>query len=104
MNEYRSKIEDLRNIYLRKLIGGRARYQGELYEIIEVLEDEPALVLQNCEHKTIQADQHGEAHRRVPETVTLKLPLGGDGSIDLSTLDIDLLDISVGEESDPIAS
>lgn len=104
MNEYRSKIDDLRNIYLRRLIGGRARYHSELYEIIEVLEDEPALVLQNCEHKMIQADQHGEAHRRVPETVTLKLPLTGGGAIDLSALDIDLLDISLGEESDPVAS
>lgn len=103
MNDYQSRMRDLRNIYLRKLIGGRARYHDEIYEIIEVLEDGPALVLQNYDHKTIQADQHGEAHRRVPETVTLTLPLTGDGAVDLAALDIELLDVSV-EDTDPVTT
>ena len=33
--------------FLRKLIGSHARHQDEVYEIIEVLEDGPALVLQD---------------------------------------------------------
>lgn len=92
MNEAWKKGRDLRNSSLRKLIGARARYQGIVYEIIEAIEDEPALVLQDESHSTIQADQYGEAHRRVPSTVTVKLPLGESGAVDLAAMDIDLID------------
>ncbi len=78
--------------HLRDLIGTRARYQGGVYEVIEVLEDGPALVLQNCdEHTTIQADQHGEAHRRVPETTTLPISLTTSGDIDTDSTGLILL-------------
>lgn len=78
---------------LRSLIGRRARYQGQLYEILEVLQDEPpALVLQNCSHTTIQADQHGEAHRRVPETVTIPLARRRTDAIDFGEMEIELLE------------
>lgn len=77
---------------LQTLIGRRARYQGELYEIFEVLEnDPPALVLQNVAHTRIQADQHGEAHRRVPETVTVPLAMEDD-ALDLGAMEIELLE------------
>jgi hypothetical protein len=79
--------------HLRDFIGTRARYQGSLYEIIEILEDGPSLVLQNCdEHTTIQADQLGEAHRRVPETMTLPVTLSGTGEIDTKSVGLVLLD------------
>lgn len=97
MNSHHSKGEDLRNIRLRKLIGARARHNGEIYEIVEVIEDEPALVLQDETHSTIQADQYGEAHRRVPSTVTVKLPLTAGGAVDLAAVDIDLIDASLEE-------
>ena len=59
---------------LRQLIGAQVRYLGVRWEIIEILEDGPALVLSDCEHHTvIQPDQHGEAHRRVPSTLTVPL-------------------------------
>ncbi len=58
---------------LRALIGERVRYLGRAWEIVEVLEDGPALVLQDVSHKVIQPDQHGEAHRRVPTTVTIPI-------------------------------
>lgn len=58
---------------LRTLIGERVRYLARDWEIVEVLEDGPALVLQDVSHKVIQPDQHGEAHRRVPTTVTIPI-------------------------------
>lgn len=57
---------------LRNLIGHEVHYEGRRCKIIEVLEDIPAVILQQHEHHTtIQADQHGEAHRKVPRTITL---------------------------------
>ena len=51
---------------LRALIGRRVRHQNIECQIIEILEDGPALVLQDYErHTVIQGDQHGKAHRRV---------------------------------------
>jgi hypothetical protein len=102
MNEHPGKTANLRNSYLRRLLGGRARYHDEVFEIIEVLEDGPALVLQHIgSQTTIQADQHGDAHRRVPKTVTLHLPTTSEGTIDISGLGLDLLDASIGR-NDPV--
>jgi len=79
--------------HLRGLIGSNVRYHGTKFEIIEILEDGPALVLQDCEHRTsIQADQHGEAHRRVPKTRTIAIPIDEDGSYNLSEVSLELLD------------
>lgn len=94
-----TESDELRNIHLRKLIGAHARYHGEIYEILEVIEDESALVLQDKRHSIIQADQHGEAHRRVPSTVTVKLPVTESGAIDLDASDIDLVDVTPEEYS-----
>ncbi len=78
---------------LRQQIGRYAQVEGAVYEVIEVLEEEPAMVLQDCEkHTTIQADQHGEAHRRVPETRTITIPVDHDGHYDISAVGIELLD------------
>ncbi len=74
---------------LRDLIGLRVKHQGSHWEIIEVLEDGPSLVLQDCEHHTvIQPDQHGEAHRRVPTTLTI--PIFDRESRELSPILINL--------------
>ncbi len=57
---------------LRSLIGTHVNWQDQEHVIIEVLEDEIALVLRSTQQAgTIQPDQHGEAHRRVPSTTTL---------------------------------
>jgi len=59
---------------LRGLIGIRVEYDGSACEIIEILEDGPSLILQACENRpTIQADQYGEAHRRVPSIQTVPI-------------------------------
>jgi hypothetical protein len=80
---------------LRSLIGRRVRYMGELYEVFEILEHDPlALVLQNEAHLRIQPDQHGEAHRRVPETVTVPVTLNAMAEPDFREMHIELLEES----------
>jgi len=65
---------------LRSLIGVKVEHNGVTCEIIEILEDGPTLILQDCElHPVIQADQHGEAHRRVPTTRSMPV-LNQDGA------------------------
>lgn len=64
---------------LRGLIGRRVRYQGHDCTIIEVLDDEPAVVLRCHENlQVIQPDQFGDPVRRVPATHTIPV-LGSDG-------------------------
>lgn len=57
---------------LRGMIGLKVHHHGLRCQIIEVLEDGPSLVLQNCEAiSTIQPNQFGDANRRVPKTHTI---------------------------------
>ena len=57
---------------LRGMIGLKVQHQGLRCQVIEVLEDGPSLVIQNCEAvSTIQANQFGDANRRVPQTHTI---------------------------------
>jgi hypothetical protein len=85
--------DGMHNARLRELIGRLARYQGRLYEIIEILEDDPpSLVLQDRAHTTIQADQHGEAHRRVPEVITLPMSFAHNDVLDLPAMELELLE------------
>ena len=65
---------------LRNLIGQQVQYRGIACQIIEILEDGPALILQDSEmHTGFQADQFGEAHRLVIETYTIPVYIA-DGS------------------------
>ncbi len=59
---------------LRALVGKPVEYGGHSCRIVEVLDAEHALVIR-CEGKerVIQANQFGEANRRVPEYHTLPL-------------------------------
>lgn len=78
-------------VLLRDLIGRRVRYRGDLFEVFEILEhDPPALILRNDAHLRIQPDQHGDAHRRAPETVTVPVVLLESG-LDLSEMQIELV-------------
>lgn len=59
---------------LRALIGQRVHYEGLDCQIIEVLEDGPSLVLQEQGvAAVVQDNQHGEGHRRVAPTLTLRV-------------------------------
>lgn len=59
---------------LHDLIGTRGFYKNSEYELIEVLEHGPAVVLRDCgaDH-AIQSDMHGEARRLVTKTHTVPL-------------------------------
>lgn len=65
---------------LRGLIGTRLQHQGQACRIIEVVEPGPILILQ-CENTdgVIQANQYGDATRRVPRTISVPV-LSEDGS------------------------
>lgn len=76
---------------LRGLIGRRVRHHGLECRIIEVLEDGPALVLQDLSPRdVIQPDQHGEAHRRVAELYTV---LAWDAGLDAAHADFAALEL-----------
>lgn len=57
---------------LRGMIGINIFYNNRPCQVIEVLEDGPSLVLQYFEN-SIQKNQHGDAHRRVPETICIPI-------------------------------
>ena len=52
---------------LRGMIGIELYHNNRACQVIEVLEDGPSLVIQYYEND-IQENQHGDAHRMVPET------------------------------------
>jgi len=57
---------------IRSMIGLQVKHHHVDCRIVEILEDGPAIILEDMEHhNSIQADQHGEAHRRVPQTYTI---------------------------------
>ena len=64
---------------LRSLIGHRVHHCGQDCTVIEVLDDEPSVVLQ-CDKgaDVIQPDQFGDPARRVPATRTVPV-FGPDG-------------------------
>ncbi len=76
---------------IRGLIGRHVAYKDVKYIVIEVLDEAPALVLEA--HSTvIQADQHGEAHRRVPNTETVPVLNSSGNEYSLAYLNIHFLD------------
>lgn len=87
----KSTDPDLSLADLREMIGTRVRFESQCWEIIEVLEEGPAIILQDCnQHTVIQADQHGEAHRHVPSTRTVPIFAGDGQSLSAAFLSMDL--------------
>ncbi len=76
---------------IRGLIGRHVIYKETRCVIVEVLEDSPALVLE-AHDTVIQADQHGEAHRRVPNTETVPVLNSAGNEYSLAYLNIHFLD------------
>ena len=59
---------------MRSMIGLRVKHHEVYCQVVEIIEDGPAIVLEDLEkHTSIQADQHGEAHRKVPKTYTITI-------------------------------
>lgn len=63
---------------LRQLSGARVRYLEDVWEIVEVLDDGPTLVLESLKRRVVQGSQYGEGHRRVPQRLSIPL-LTNDG-------------------------
>lgn len=74
MDKINFTVEQLRN-----LLGTCVTYHGDNWRVVEVLEDGPSLVLVNqCNHHVVQADQYGDGQRRVVEHLTVQI-LTDDG-------------------------
>lgn len=59
---------------LHALLGREVVYDGVHCQVIDVLADGPSLVLSRLGSRgVIQADQYGDARRRVPQTYTIPL-------------------------------
>jgi len=55
----------------QELIGTTITYARKVYEIIDVLHEDQALVLSSQDHEQVQDDSYGRAHRLVPQTELL---------------------------------
>lgn len=59
---------------LQKLLGQILHYQGRPYQVIEILSEEPALVLRDRQdRKILQTNQYGNAIGWAPQTFTVAL-------------------------------
>jgi hypothetical protein len=76
---------------LRGMIGIELRYNNKACQVVEVLEDGPSLVLQYFEND-IQNNQHGNAHRRVPETFCIPVLSVDKKELSELFLSLDLID------------
>ncbi len=59
---------------LKKLLGQILLYQGRACQVIEILSEEPAVVLRDHQdRKVLQANQYGHASGWAPQTFTVAL-------------------------------
>ena len=74
---------------LRKKIGMHVWHEGQECCVVEILEDQPALVLVANDIDSIQADQFGSPHRKVPFSFIVQVlsPCGEELHPDYQALD-----------------
>lgn len=78
---------------LRDLVGLEVRHHGDLYLVIDVIEDGPSLVLQDCRQPvTLQNDAFGDALCPVPHTLVLPLWQSGSEEINPEFLNLRVAD------------
>ena len=59
---------------LKKLLGQILLYQGRTCQVIEILSEEPAVVLRDHQgRKVLQTNQYGNASGWAPQTLTVSL-------------------------------
>lgn len=75
---------------LRGMIGIELYHNYRACQVIEVLEDGPSLVIQYFEND-IQKNQHGEAHRKVPETLCISVLSNDKSQLSEIFLSLDLI-------------
>jgi hypothetical protein len=78
---------------LRGLLGQRVRHQGLVCMVIEVLDDGPALVLQDCTGKSaLLHDQYGEPYGYVARTRLLHVWTEDGRELSTEFLDLELVE------------
>ncbi|MDH5601844.1 MAG: hypothetical protein OEY78_11135 [Gammaproteobacteria bacterium] len=75
---------------LRGMIGIKLYHNNRACQVIEVLEDGPSIVIQYFEDG-IQENQHGEAHRKVPETLCIPVLSSNKSQLSDIFLSLDLI-------------
>jgi len=75
---------------LRGMIGQTVIVESRHYLVIEVLEHSTELVLQVRQETNIQPNQHGDAHRRVPATLTIPVLTANKMNLHPAFLELDL--------------
>ena len=84
---------EITTVQLRSMIGLSVRYEGRFCRVIEVLDEGPSIILETAEqHRRIQPDQHGEAHRKVPLTYLVEILSADQLEFSASFLSIEPLD------------
>jgi len=58
---------------LRNQTGLTVTHQRADWTVIDVVTDEPAIVLERQHNHSIQANQHGDGHRRTPTTASVPI-------------------------------
>ena len=58
---------------LHDLIGLQGHYHGHHYELVEIIDRGPKVVLERIDQQIIQNDSYGEAHRLVNSTYTVNV-------------------------------
>ena len=82
---------------LRASIGRETAIRGRHCQLVEILEDGPEVVLKCIEKRSvIQPDQYGEAHRRVPEIITVPVFEGESESVNPFLVELGLLEADNG--------
>jgi len=77
---------------LRQMIGVRVQYLQHAWQVVEVLEDGPSVVLENLQpHRVIQQDQYGEGYRRVPHRMSVPVLSRDRQALHPEFLDLELI-------------
>ena len=78
---------------LHDMIGLKVRHEGVVCCVVEIIDEGPSLVLERRDqHLSIQPDQFGEAHRRVPQTFTISILSSESTEFSISFLNLEPLD------------
>ena len=78
---------------LRGLIGLRVIHQNESCRVIEVIEDSLSIVVEHEDREpAIQSDQHGHAHRKVPQTTIITVLNATGDEFDQGFLSLELIE------------
>lgn len=87
-----SRLE-ITTVQLRNMIGLTVEHQGVHCRVVEIIEEGPSLVLESLVPPlSIQPDQHGEAHRRVPKTYMVEILSPDQKEFSMAFLELEPVD------------